>query len=40
MAALDVAEGSSFSPSGILRIADVSENPLSASIRILETIRA
>jgi transcription-repair coupling factor (superfamily II helicase) len=39
MGVLETIEGSSFSPSGILRIADVSENPLNASIRVLETIR-
>jgi transcription-repair coupling factor (superfamily II helicase) len=39
MEVLETTEGSSFSPTGILRIADASENPLGVSLRVLESIR-
>src|SRR5688572_7395636 len=40
MKVLESTEGSTFSPSGILRIADVSENPLNVAVRVLESIRS
>ncbi|HJS51610.1 MAG TPA: transcription-repair coupling factor [Pyrinomonadaceae bacterium] len=40
MEVLESTEGSTFSPSGILRIADVSENPLNVAVRVLESIRS
>ena len=39
MEILETTEGANFSPAGILRISDVSENPLNVSIQILESIR-
>ncbi len=36
---IEEIEGASFSPSGILRVTEVRENPLTAAAQILETIR-